>query len=106
MKIELKKKTPLKIVIIIASILTFVFALISIIYGVKDFALSKDRKSIMAFNILTQGSLSLYMLFNGIDCFINKKQKINGLIFSFVFIFNLFVVLFSIYVWLHKYYFL
>jgi hypothetical protein len=68
MKVEIKKKLPITIAIMAISILTVVFAFISI-----------NNRNIYVFHILTQGSLFLTMLLSGFNWFIYQKQKMLGL---------------------------
>ena len=58
MKVELKKKLPITIAIMVISILTVVFALLSI-----------NNSTIYVFRILAQGSLFLTMLLSGFNWF-------------------------------------
>ena len=64
MKVELKKKLPITIAIMAISILTVVFALISI-----------NNRNFYVFRILTQGSLCLTMLLSGVNWFVYQKQR-------------------------------
>lgn len=68
MKVEIKKKLPITIAIMAISILTVVFAFISI-----------NNRNIYVFHILTQGSLFLTMLLSGFNWFVYQKQKMLGL---------------------------
>lgn len=81
MKIEFKKKLPITIAIIITSILTIVFASLSI-----------NNSNIYVFRILTQGSLFLTMLLSGVNCFIYQKQRLLGFFMWFVSAFTIFVM--------------
>jgi hypothetical protein len=91
MKIEFKKKLPITIVIMVASISTFVCAVLSIHSGNN-----------WKFSVLTQGSLCLTMLLSGANCFIYQKQKMLGVFIWLVSGFLLFVVISTIYVGLQK----
>lgn len=79
MKIQFKKKLP--ITIIITSILTLVFASLSI-----------NNSNIYEFRILTQGSLFLTMLLSGVNYFVCKKQKMLGVFMWLVSTIVLFVI--------------
>lgn len=85
MKIEFKKKIPITIAIIVSSILTCVFASLSIYNG-----------SSWAFRILTQGSLCLTMLLSGVNCFVYQKQKVLFFFLWLVSGFLLIVMVFTI----------
>ncbi|WHH58332.1 hypothetical protein [Petroclostridium sp. X23] len=91
MKIEFKKKRPIVIAIIFASILGVVCAALSI-YDGESWVL----------RILTQGSLLLTMLFHGVNCFVYHKQKVVGSFLWIVSGFLLFVMIFTVYVGLQK----
>ena len=80
-KIEFKKILPITIAILITSILTIVFASLSI-----------NNSNICNFDILTQGSLFLTMLLSGINSFVYQKQKMLGIFMWFVSAFVLFLI--------------
>lgn len=67
MKVELKKKLPITIAIMAISILTVVFAVISM-----------NNRNIYLFHILTQVSLFLTMLLSGVNSFVYQKQRMLG----------------------------
>lgn len=89
MKMEFKNRQP--ITIIVASISTLAFASLSI-YNVNSWML----------RILTQGSLCLTMLLNGIKYFIYQRQKVLGSLLWIVSGFLLFVMIYTIQVSLLK----
>lgn len=76
---EVKKK--LSITIIVSSILTIIFALVSINSG-----------NIYVFRILTQVCIFLTMLLSGVNCFVYQKQKVLGSFIWLVSAFILFVI--------------
>ncbi|MBB6715261.1 hypothetical protein [Clostridium gasigenes] len=80
MKIEFKKKLPITIATIITSILTVVFASLSI-----------NNSNIYEFRILTQGSLCLTTFLSGLNCFVYQKQKVLAIFIWLISIFLLFV---------------
>lgn len=84
-KIELKKGLPIRILTIVTSISTIVFATLSI-----------ANVDSWIFRIFAQGSLCLIMMFNGINFFVYKKQKAIGLFLWLVCGFLLFVMIFII----------
>lgn len=86
MKIELRNKLLILIEILIFSISTIVFAVLSIFY-----------KNNLLLSILTQGSGSVTMLLMGILFFVYQKQKLLGVFLWLVSAFSLFVTISKIY---------
>ncbi|MFT8315653.1 MAG: hypothetical protein ABF633_15595 [Clostridium sp.] len=91
MKDQLKRKLPIIIAIIVTSIFTIIFAALSIIHN----------DSFM-FRILTQGSLSIAMLLNGVNSFVYQKHKSIALFQLIVFGFLIFVIISTIHTGLLK----
>ncbi|AGK96408.1 hypothetical protein [Clostridium pasteurianum] len=91
MKIELKKKLPITIALIITSLLTIIFAALSITYG-----------NSFTFRVLTQGSVAITMFLSGINSLIYQKQKLIALFSFLVSGFLIFVMITTIHVGLLK----
>lgn len=91
MKIELKKKLPITIATIVASISTISFAILSIYEGNN-----------WMFRIFTQGSLCLTMLLSGFNWFIYQKQKVLSYFLWIVSGFVLFEMISTIYYGLQR----
>lgn len=91
MKAELKKKLPITIAIIVTSISTIIFAALSIIHNDS-----------FTFRILTQGSLSITMLLNGVNSFVYQKHKSIALFQFIIFGFLIFVIISTIHTGLLK----
>lgn len=85
MKPELKTKLPLKTAKLAFSIITIVFAVLSFIYV--------DSRLL---RIITQGSLSVAMLINGLQTLAEQKHKPTGYYFIGLSVFLLFVMLYTI----------
>lgn len=91
MKIKFKNKSPITIAIGATSIFYIILGLLSIS--------NVDSRGL---RVLTQGSLSLTMLLNGVNCFAYKKQKVNAFCFWLVSGFLLYVMITTIYLGLQK----
>lgn len=87
MKVDVKKRLPITIAIVITSISTCVCASLSI-----------HNDSSWIFRVLTQASLCLTMLLGGVNNFIFQKQKMLGFLLCSVSGFLLYVMIYTIYV--------
>jgi hypothetical protein len=91
MKFQFRRKLPIRIAIIFASILTIIFAALSITYG-----------NSFTFRILTQGNLAIVMLLSGVNSLFYQKQRVLALFNFLVSGFLIFVILSTIHAGLLK----
>jgi hypothetical protein len=91
MKFQFRRKLPIRIAIIFASILTIIFAALSITYG-----------NSFTFRILAQGSLAIVMLLSGVNSLFYQKQRVLALFNFLVSGFLIFVILSTIHAGLLK----